>query len=87
MTRWQFGSLILIFLALSSPGFSQELDSLLKLSAFTAESDLQKQLNQATGVGSGKAMTTRETPGILSVVTAEDIQKNLNFRRHANVDK
>jgi outer membrane cobalamin receptor len=75
MARWQFGSLIFLFSLLSFPIFSQELDSLLKLSAFTAESDLQKQLNQATGVGSGKAMTTRETPGILSVVTAEDIQK------------
>ncbi|HEV8513413.1 MAG TPA: TonB-dependent receptor plug domain-containing protein, partial [Cyclobacteriaceae bacterium] len=75
MARWQFGSLIFIFSLFSISGFSQELDSLLKLSAFTAESDLQKQLNQATGVGSGKALATRETPGILSIVTAEDIQK------------
>src|SRR4051812_43491554 len=75
MARWQIGSLIFIFSFFSLPGLSQELDSLLKLSAFTAESDLQKQLNQATGVGSGKAQATRETPGILSIVTAEDIQK------------
>ncbi len=75
MARWQLGSLIFIFSLLSFSVFSQELDSLLKLSAFTAESDLQKQLNQATGVGSGKAQATRETPGILSIVTAEDIRK------------
>src|SRR6185369_1487691 len=75
MARWQIGSLIFIFSLFSISVFSQELDSLLKLSAFTAESDLQKQLNQATGVGSGKAMTTRETPGILSIFTSEDIQK------------
>src|SRR3954468_11361102 len=55
--------------------YSQDLDSLLSLSAFSKESDLQKQLNQVTGVGAGKALSTRETPGILSVVTAEDIRK------------
>jgi outer membrane cobalamin receptor len=55
--------------------YSQDLDSLLNLSAFSKESDLQKQLNQVTGVGAGKALSTRETPGILSVVTAEDIRK------------
>jgi outer membrane cobalamin receptor len=54
---------------------AQDLDSLLKLSAFSAESDLQKQLNQSSTVASGKALTTRETPGILSVITADDIQK------------
>lgn len=54
--------------------YAQELDSLLGVSAFTAESALQKQLNQSTKVGSGVALTTRETPGILSVITAEEIQ-------------
>ena len=57
----------------------QELDSLAKMSAFTQESDLQKQLNQAAGVGAGKALNTRETPGILSVVTSEDI-RNMGAR-------
>lgn len=52
-----------------------ELDSLLNLSAFEAESELQKQLNQATGVASGKELPTREIPGILSVITAEEIKK------------
>ncbi len=53
---------------------SQDLDSLLNMSAFTAESDLQKQLNKKSTVASGKALTTRETPGILSVITSDDIQ-------------
>jgi outer membrane cobalamin receptor len=75
MTRWQFGSLIFIFSFLSLPLSAQELDSLLKLSAFTAESDLQKQLNESAKVGAGKSLPTRETPGILSIVTAEDIRK------------
>jgi outer membrane receptor for ferrienterochelin and colicin len=54
----------------------QELDSLLKMSAFTEESELQKQLNKATNVASGKALATRETPGILSVISAEEIQNS-----------
>ncbi len=54
--------------------FGQELDSLLGMSAFTEESELQKQLNLATKVASGKALSTRETPGIISVITAEEIQ-------------
>src|SRR6187402_2102893 len=40
--------------------FAQDLDSLLKLNAFTEESDLQKELNKGTKVGSGKALSTRE---------------------------
>ncbi|HLZ17235.1 MAG TPA: TonB-dependent receptor plug domain-containing protein [Cyclobacteriaceae bacterium] len=79
MTRWHFVTLLFALFLSSCPIFSQDLDSLLKLSAFTAESDLQKQLNQATGIGSGKAVGTRETPGILSVVTAEDI-RNMGAR-------
>jgi outer membrane receptor for ferrienterochelin and colicin len=54
--------------------YGQDLDSLINVSAFTAESELQKQLNKATGVASGKAMSTRETPGILSIITSEEIQ-------------
>jgi outer membrane receptor for ferrienterochelin and colicin len=53
---------------------AQELDSLLNMDAFTEESDLQKELNKATKVASGKALSTRETPGILSVISAEEIQ-------------
>jgi outer membrane receptor for ferrienterochelin and colicin len=65
----------LFILAISTDGaFAQELDSLLGMSAFTEESELQKQLNKATNVASGKALSTRETPGILSVISAEEIQ-------------
>lgn len=60
--------------SLSLCASAQDLDSLLNVGAFTPESDLQKQLNQATKVGSAFALTTRETPGILSVITAEEIQ-------------
>jgi outer membrane cobalamin receptor len=45
------------------------------MSAFTEESELQKQLNQSTNVASGKALTQRETPSILSVVTSDEIMK------------
>jgi outer membrane receptor for ferrienterochelin and colicin len=54
----------------------QELDSLLNIGAFTAESDLQKQLNQSTKVASGFSLTTRETPGIVSVITSEEMQNS-----------
>lgn len=69
---------LLVFLfAVSIAAHAQEenLDSLLNLSAFSEESELQKKLNQATRVASGKALTTRETPGILSVITSDDIMK------------
>jgi len=68
-----------IILTTSIKTFAQEpgnLDSLLNMSAFTEETELQKNLNQATSVASGKALTTRETPGILSVVSSEDISKS-----------
>ncbi|HEY0652187.1 MAG TPA: TonB-dependent receptor plug domain-containing protein [Chryseosolibacter sp.] len=67
---------ILALLLLFSPvaSFSQDLDSLLNLSAFTAESELQKALNKGTTVSSSKALTLRETPGIISVMSAEEIQ-------------
>ena len=54
--------------------FSQDLDSLLNVSAFTEESELQKVLNHNLTVSSSKALTTRETPGIISLITAEEIQ-------------
>ena len=60
----------------SSFAKAQDLDSLLNVSAFTAESDLQKQLNQSTKVGSGFSLTTRETPGIVSVITREDLENS-----------
>jgi outer membrane cobalamin receptor len=69
-------NLFLFFLFLLIPvckTTAQDLDSLLNLNAFTEESELQKQLNKATKVASGKALSTRETPGILSVISAEEI--------------
>jgi outer membrane cobalamin receptor len=64
------------FLLCSISAGAQDLDSLLNLSAFTAESDLQKVLNQNLTVSSSKAMTTRETPGIISLITAEEIENS-----------
>jgi len=56
--------------------FSQDLDSLLNMSAFTEESELQKVLNQNLKLSSAKGLTTRETPGIISLITAEEIQNS-----------
>ena len=64
----------LLLLCAPTVSFSQDLDSLLNLSAFTAESDLQKALNKGTTVSSSKALTLRETPGIISVMSSEEIQ-------------
>jgi outer membrane receptor for ferrienterochelin and colicin len=72
-------TLVLFLLAISIATYAQEaneLDSLLNLSAFSEESELQKKLNQSTNVASGKALSTRETPGILSVITSDEILKS-----------
>lgn len=53
----------------------QDLDSLLNLNAFTEESDLQKMLNKNVSVAS-QNLSSRETPGIISVVTAEEIENS-----------
>jgi outer membrane receptor for ferrienterochelin and colicin len=71
-TFWKVGVILLFPFHL----FSQDLDSLLNVSAFTAESDLQKVLNKNLTVSSAKGLTTRETPGIISLVTAEEIQNS-----------
>ncbi|MBL0743258.1 TonB-dependent receptor plug domain-containing protein [Chryseolinea lacunae] len=63
-------------LLLSIPSFSQDLDSLLNLNAFTEESDLQKILNKNVAVSSKNGLTTRETPGIITVITSEEIQNS-----------
>lgn len=55
---------------------AQDLDSLLNLNAFTAESDLQKILNQRVAVSSKNGLSTRETPGIVSVITTEEIRNS-----------
>jgi outer membrane receptor for ferrienterochelin and colicin len=54
---------------------AQDLDSLMNLNAYTQESDLQKILNKNVAV-SANHLTTRETPGIISVITAEEIQNS-----------
>lgn len=67
---------VLIIAFASGLAKAQDLDSLLNVSAFTAESDLQKQLNQSTKVGSGFSLSTRETPGIVSVISREDLENS-----------
>jgi outer membrane receptor for ferrienterochelin and colicin len=68
---------VLLLLTLSiGNAAAQDLDSLLNMSAFTEESELQKELNKSTKVASGKALSTRETPGILSVISSEEIQNS-----------
>jgi outer membrane cobalamin receptor len=73
-----YKSLIRVLIACFLPFtvLSQDLDSLLNLSAFTEESELQKVLNTGTKVSSSKALTLRETPGIISLVTAEEIRNS-----------
>ena len=56
--------------------FSQDLDSLLNLNAFTQESELQRIINKNVAVSSNNGLSTRETPGIISIVTAEEIQNS-----------
>ena len=53
---------------------AQDLDSLMNLNAYTQESDLQKILNKNVAVSNN--LTTRETPGIISVITSEEIQNS-----------
>lgn len=76
MTKFFARTITLLCLTLSQITFSQDLDSLLNLSAFTEESALQKVLNQNLTVSSSKGLTTRETPGIISLVTNEEIQNS-----------
>jgi outer membrane receptor for ferrienterochelin and colicin len=66
---------MLLWMLLVTDLRAQDLDSLLNLNAFTAESELQKLLNKNVSVSAQK-LTTRETPGILSVITAEEIQNS-----------
>lgn len=69
--------ILFLFLFFTIPfAKAQDLDSLLNISAFTAESDLQKTLNKNLTVSSSKALSTRETPGIISLITAEEIQNS-----------
>jgi outer membrane receptor for ferrienterochelin and colicin len=73
--RFRFSLALCVLGFVSYPLKSQDLDSLLNLNAFTEESDLQKMLNKNVSVSS-RHLTSRETPGIISVVTAEEIQNS-----------
>ena len=75
LKKYRYAWLAGFFLS-SLTAFSQDLDSLLNLNAFTAESDLQKILNKNVAVSSKNGLTTRETPGIITVISAEEIQNS-----------
>ncbi|HEY8936365.1 MAG TPA: TonB-dependent receptor plug domain-containing protein [Cyclobacteriaceae bacterium] len=66
--------LVLLFVLITKFAKTQDLDSLLNLSAYTEESELQKNLNKNLTVSSSKALGVRESPGIISLITAEEIQ-------------
>lgn len=68
-------AILFFFIVSNSLLSAQDLDSLLNLNAFTKESDLQKLLNKNVGVSAQK-LSSRETPGILSIITAEEIQNS-----------
>jgi outer membrane receptor for ferrienterochelin and colicin len=67
---------ITLSLLSTSSSFCQDLDSLLNLNAFTQESELQKILNKNVAVSSKNGLTTRETPGIITLITSEEIQNS-----------
>lgn len=76
MRKKLLGTLLFSVSFMSHMATAQELDSLMNLNAFTQESELQKILNKSLSVSSQKALTTRETPGIISLVTADEIQRS-----------
>lgn len=66
--------IIVFFFSFLQPLAAQDLDSLMNLNAYTAESDLQKMLNKNLAVS--QKLSARETPGIISVITSEEIQNS-----------
>ncbi|MEO7991531.1 MAG: TonB-dependent receptor plug domain-containing protein [Chryseolinea sp.] len=70
----KFARTLLFFLSYFAIN-AQDLDSLLNLNAFTEESDLQKILNKNVAVSTQK-LATRETPSIISIITAEEIRNS-----------
>lgn len=74
MLKFSLRAIVFALIVIPATTFSQDLDSLLNISAFTEESELQKVINKNTTVSSSKALTTRETPGIISLITSEEIQ-------------
>lgn len=75
MQQWRLITTLLFLILSQSLLSAQDLDSLMNLNAFTKESDLQKLLNKNVGVSAQK-LSSRETPGILSIITAEEIQNS-----------
>jgi len=73
--QWRYLYSLSLFLLFSTSLAAQDLDSLLNLNAFTAESDLQKILNKNVAVSTQK-LSSRETPGIISIITSEEIQNS-----------
>jgi len=69
-------AIVLIVLLSTIGSFGQDLDSLMNLNAFTQESELQKILNKNVAVSSKNGLTTRETPGIITLITSEEIQNS-----------
>lgn len=68
-------------LVCSLPSFAQEQDTtdlqlLSNLSAETEATELQRKLNEKVGAASKKALSSRETPGIVSIITEEEIRKS-----------
>jgi outer membrane receptor for ferrienterochelin and colicin len=74
MNRCRFYFLAFCFLSIFRTS-AQDLDSLFSLQAFTAESDLQKVINKDVAVSTLK-LSMRETPGIISVITREEIENS-----------
>ena len=83
--------IILLLLLLLNLGYSQDtslvkrdtmdyydmsLEELLKLKAHGVPSELEELINSLISVSSKKAMNTRETPGIISLVTEEEIKNS-----------
>lgn len=65
--------LMVAFFAEGQDQDSTDLADLLSLSAVTDASELQKKLNEKVGAASKKALSSRETPSIVSVISADDI--------------
>lgn len=77
--KYSFTPFLVLLACLPSVVFGQEpADSLLQelqnLSAYEEASALQSKLNGKLGIGSHIGLSSRETPGIVSVVTAQEIQ-------------
>ena len=66
---------LMVCVLVASGMYAQDIDSLLNLNAYTEESELQRILNKDVEVSS-QGLSARETPGILSVITGEEIENS-----------